>query len=191
MRFHCWTGPATSPGNGAFAVLPQLGHRHECARCSTTWIFGGGGRSADLPPGLNHEGEPLRQLGIATLADARQMVDDLVGNLDLPQRAAGMPQLSARIAVRLAAQAPRALFGNLFDGRLRQAVARGRQVAVAAGFARASQEFLDLLREGEVERFDLGEFSVHRDECLDQLALGHAHEVVGMKARAFHDDMCA
>ena len=119
------------------------------------------------------------------------MVDDLVGRLDHPQGASGMPRLSAWIAVRLAAQAPRALYRSLLDGRFRQAVARGRHAAVAAVLAHASQEFLDLLRLGEIERFGLGEFPDHRDECLDQLALGHAHEVVGMKARAFQDDMCA
>ena len=51
----------------------------------------------NLPLGLNLEGEPHRQPCVATPADARQMVDDLVGNLDLPQGAAPVPRLSAWI----------------------------------------------------------------------------------------------
>ena len=180
MRFPYWTGPATSPGNGAFAVLPQFGHGHECARCSTKWISGGGGRSADLPLGLDLEGDAFRQPGVAMPADARKMVDDLVGRLDLPQGAALMPRLTAGSAIRLAAHASRALFGNLLDGRFRQTVALWRHAAVAAVLARASQEFLDLLHVGEIERFGLGEFPGHRDNQLDQLALGQTTEIVGM-----------
>ena len=190
MRFPHRTGPATSPGNGAFAVLPQFGRGHECARCSTTWISGGE-MSADLPPGLDLEGETLRQSGAAMLADAREMVDDLVGRLDHPQGAARMPRLSARISIRLAAQAPRALFRSLLDGQFRQAVARGRHAAVAAVLAQASQEFLDLLLVGEIERSGLREFPVHRGDQLDQLALGQTAEIVGMMARTFRDGMYA
>ena len=59
----------------------------------------------DLPPGINLEGETFRQPGVAMPADAREMVDDLVGRLDLPQGATRMPRLTAVSALRLAAQA--------------------------------------------------------------------------------------
>ena len=131
-------------------------------------------------------------------ADAREMVDDLVGRLDLPQGATRMPRLTAVSALRLAAQAPRTLFGNLLDGRFRQAVARGRHAAVPAVLAGASQELLDLLRVGEIERFGVekfrlgqSEFPGHRDEEFDQLALGQTTESVGMKALAFHGGIYA
>ena len=124
-------------------------------------------------------------------ADAGDMLDDLAGRLDLPQGAARMPRPAAWIALRLAAQAPRALFGNLLDGRFRQAVARGRHAAVAAVLAQASQEFLDPLLAGEIERSGFREFPVHRDDRLDQLALGRTTEIVGMMARTFHDGMRA
>ena len=74
-------------------------------------------------------------------------------------------------AIRLSAQAPHVLFGNILDGRLRQTVARGRHTVVVAVLARAAQEFPDPLRVGEIERFGLGEFSSHHDELLDQLVL--------------------
>ena len=145
----------------------------------------------DLPFGIDLVDEALGQPGVAMLADTGQMVDDFVGSLDLPQSAALMPRLTARIAIRFAAHASRALFGNLLDGRFRQAVARRRHAAVAAGLARVSLEFLDLLRVGEIERFGLGEFPGHRDNQFDQLALGQTTEIVGMMARAFDGTMYA
>ena len=69
-----------------------------------------------------------------------------------------MPKLAAGNAIRVFAQAPGALFGNLLDGRLRQSVYRGRHAAVVADLARTSLEFLDPLREGQIKRLGFGEF---------------------------------
>ena len=66
----------------------------------------------DLPFGIDHVDEALGQPGVAMLADAGQMVDDFVRSLDLPQSAALMPRLTARIAIRFAAHASRALTGD-------------------------------------------------------------------------------